>query len=290
MARARRMTSVVAALACLCAPALLSAQRAQPVGAIRPVSIDAASRSDDPQSTVVDSVTRPSRWWTPLASAVLPGSGQLALRQTRAAGYLALDVFEWLQFREARADQRRARAEYQRVARDVARQPCATPCPDGNWDYYEKLEDPKWVGSGRFDVVPGGRVDPETSDSTYNGFVWGLARDLYFPSGVRTLPVTDPAYARALAYYSQRAYGPQFEWSWRDRQQMRSEYRQTVARRNSANRTATNALSVMMANRVFSLVDAYVTLRVHRVRAGGPTEFSATLPWERVPGLTRRRP
>ncbi|MGZ8376918.1 MAG: hypothetical protein ACXW0Z_06710 [Gemmatirosa sp.] len=210
------------------------------------------------------------------------------MRQTRAAGYAALELYTWLQLAESRRDSRRARAEYRRIARDVARQPCAAPCPVGDWDYYERLENPDYVGSGRFDAVPGGAIDPETADSTYNGFVWRLARELYLPAGGQ-VATTDPAYQRALSYYQQRAYGDAYAWSWRDRQNLLGEYRLTVSRQNSADQSTTNALSVLVANRVLSLVDAFVTIRAGRAGPGGPTELNATLPWDRVPGLRRPR-
>lgn len=266
------------------------AQRPRPAGPVRPAAAAHAADSARGVAPLVlaDTLRRATPWWAPVASAVLPGSGQAVMRQTRAAGYAALELYTWLQFAESRRDSRRARGEYRRIARDIARQPCAAPCPDGDWDYYERLENPDFIGSGRFDAIPGGELDPETADSTYNGFVWGLARELYF-GGRASVPTTDPAYQRALAYYRQRAYGDAYLWSWRDRQNLLGEYRLTVNRQNSADRAITNALSVLVANRVLSLVDAFVTVRARRLGPDGPAELSATLPWSRVPGLGRPR-
>ena len=217
---------------------------------------------------------------------MLPGSGQAVTRQTRAAGYLALELYTWLQYRESRHDARRARSEYRRIAREEARKPCVRGCPDGDWDYYERLEKTQYVSSGRFDAIPGGPIDPETADSTYNGSIWRLARDLYFGNRESVAP-SDPAYQRALDYYRSRAYGPEFAWSWRNAQGQQGVYRQSIVQWNRANRSATTALSVALANRVFSLVDAYVTLRLQGGAGGQPAEFSATVPWSRVPGLGR---
>ncbi|MDF1506165.1 hypothetical protein, partial [Roseisolibacter sp. H3M3-2] len=238
-------------------------------------------------AAVADTGRRGAPWWAPLASAVLPGSGQAAMRQTRAAGYLALEAYTWLQYAESKRDARRQRDEYRRIAASTARQPCRAPCPVGDWDYYERLENPDFIGSGRFDAVPGGAVDPETADSTYNGYIWALARDLYM--GGLDKPAADPDYQRALAYYQQRAYPDAFAWSWRNGQAQLAEYRLAIARRNSSDRAAGNALSVVIANRVLSLVDAFVTVRARRLGPGGPAEFSATVPWARVPGLARPR-
>ena len=285
----RRLTLAVASLVAL-SRADAQAPRARAAGIARPqASAHAADSARDVAAQVLaDTLRRATPWWAPVASAVLPGSGQAVMRQTRAAGYAALELYTWLQFAESRRDARRARSEYRRIARDVARQPCAEPCPDGDWNYYERLEDPDFVGSGRFDAIPGGELDPETADSTYNGFVWGLARELYF-GGRATVPTSDPAYQRALGYYRQRAYGDADLWSWRDRQNLLGEYRLTIARQNSADHAATNALSVLVANRVLSLVDAFVTIRARRLGPDGPAEFSATVPWQRVPGLGRPR-
>lgn len=285
----RRLLLAAAGLVTLAATDA-GAQRLRAVGVARPPA--AAQSADSARgvaaAVLADTLRRSVPWWAPVASAVLPGSGQAVMRQTRAAGYAALELYTWLQYAESRRDSRRARAEYRRIARDIARQPCAAPCPDGDWDYYERLESPDFVGSGRFDAVPGGELDPETADSTYNGFVWGLARELYF-GGRATLPTTDPAYQRALAYYRQRAYGDAYFWSWRDRQNLLGEYRLTVARQNSADHAMTNALSVLVANRMLSLVDAFVTVRVRRLGPTGASELSATVPWSRVPGLGRPR-
>jgi hypothetical protein len=282
-----RAAAVALALALAAFAPRAHAQRPTPAGPSRPASAQGAdSAARVAEALAADTLRRALPWWAPLASAVLPGSGQAVMRQTRAAGYAALEAYTWLQFGESRRDARRLRGEYRRIARNTARQPCAAPCPDGDWDYYERLEDPDWVGSGRFDAVPGGGVDPETADSTYNGYVWSLARDLYF-GGRANVPTTDPAYQRALAYYQQRAYRDEYAWSWRNGRAQLSEYR--LASRNSADRAATNALGVVVANRVLSLVDAFVTVRARRLGPNGPAEFSATVPWSRVPGLARPR-
>ena len=285
--RARRLVLTSLTLVAL-ASSRASAQRARMAGPARPAA--AAHEADSARHVAElvrpDTLRRSVPWWAPVASAVLPGSGQAVMRQTRAAGYAALELYTWLQFAESRRDARRARGEYRRIARDIARQPCAAPCPDGDWDYYERLENPDFVGSGRFDVVPGGELDPETTDSTYNGLIWTRARQLFF-GGMASLPTTDPAYQRALAYYRQHAYGDAYLWSWRDRQNLLGEYRLTIKRQNSADRAVTNAMGVLIANRMLSLVDAFVTVRVRRLGPDGRSELSATVPWSRLPGLAR---
>jgi hypothetical protein len=278
-----------AGAALLAYASLAGAQRAVPAGpALRRPAADLDARGSVPHLALADTaLTHRAPWWTPIASAVLPGSGQAVTRQTRAAGYLALELYTWVQYREARNDARRARSEYRRIAREEARKPCLGRCPDGDWDYYELLEKTQYVSSGRFDAIPGGPLDPETADSTYNGSIWNLARELYFGSRTMVQP-GDPAYRRALDYYRSRAYGPEFAWSWRDAQGQQGVYRQAVVQWNRGNRAASTALSVALANRVFSLVDAYVTLRVQGGAGTQPSGFSATVPWSGIPILRRR--
>jgi hypothetical protein len=60
------------------------------------------------------------------------------------------------------------------LAADVARKPFGGAQPVGAWEYYEAME--KYLASGVFDRVPGGAVDPETDETTYNGARWLLAR------------------------------------------------------------------------------------------------------------------
>ena len=65
-----------------------------------------ADRSTVPGGPAVGAVTASRegtragtrRWWAPLASAVVPGTGQLALRQARALACLAVEAFAWVKY------------------------------------------------------------------------------------------------------------------------------------------------------------------------------------------------
>ena len=94
----------------------------------------------------------------------------------------------------------------------------------------------------------------------------------------------DPAsaeYRKAFAFYTTRAVQPQFRWSWRNAQLEQDVYVQTIERANQAARDARLQLGILLANHLLSMVDAYVTLRVHGGlgAAGSPSSVSASLPW-----------
>jgi hypothetical protein len=270
-------------------PLAVWAERAVGGGLPAPVSRTPGMLGRDAIAPADSGRLRPAPWWAPLASVLLPGAGQAVLGQTRAAAYAALDVYTLLQYREATRDATRAAARFRSIARDNARRlpgmPPDAALPDGDWSYYERLEKGceifavVCVSSGAYDREPGGTFAPEIDPATYNGQIWALARRTFWRNP-EVPPATDsPEYARALAFYRQRAEQPAYLWSWRDRQLQFDQYRQTIAQSNAAARTARAALGVMLANRVFSLVDGYATVRVRRFGPGGPNAITVTMPW-----------
>src|SRR5687768_14460271 len=147
-----------------------------------------------------------------LASAVVPGAGQLLLKQRRAAAYLALEAAGLAVYISQTQDGRRQRNRYQEIAGTVARAPFTSNGPPGDWDYYETME--KFVASGNYDVVPGGALDPETDAETYNGAVWLLARQTYWRDAEAPPDVGSAEYAAAVAFYEERAVPPNMRWTW----------------------------------------------------------------------------
>ena len=93
-------------------------------------------------------------WWAPIASGILPGSGQFALGQQRGVAYLVAEGFFVLQAMAAQKDGDRERERYRSVASDVARKPFGGTRPVGSWAYYESMEEK--LESGAFDRIPGG--------------------------------------------------------------------------------------------------------------------------------------
>jgi len=222
---------------------------------------------------------RDSSWWVPLASAVIPGSGQALLGQDRFIAYLALETFALLGYADQHKAQLRATSQYQSLAANVARSQYSSDGPVGSWAYYELME--HWIESGVFNLVPGGTFTPEADVTTYNGAAWLLARQTYWADPNVQPDTTSAAYRKAIAFYLGRAIQPQYRFSWRNAQLEQDVYLQKIQERNQAARDARLQLGILIANHLLSMVDAYVTLRVH----GGlgapasPTSLSATIPW-----------
>lgn len=225
------------------------------------------------------------RWWAPLASAALPGAGQLATGQDRAVAYLAIETFAWLQYGVSLREGRRERDAYRDLARTVARAYFGPDRPVGDFEYYERME--HFVESGAYDIDPADAVlRPELDEATFNGSVWLLARQTYWDDPATAPPADSRAYLDAVAFYQRRAVRPEYRWSWRNAQLEQDLFRRTIASSNDAYRRSVQYLGAVIANHVLSTVDAYVTVRLQT----GPDNrygFNATLPLPR-PG--RRAP
>jgi hypothetical protein len=226
---------------------------------------------------------RTRRWWAPLASAVAPGAGQLALRQDRALAYLAVEAFAWVQYGVALREGQRERGAYRELARTVARAYYGPDRPTGNFEYYERME--HFVESGSYDLDPtDGRLQPELDEATFNGSVWLLARQTYWEDPA-TAPSDDSrAYLDAVAFYERRAVRPEYRWSWRNAQLEQDLFRRTIGTSNDAYRRSVQYLGAVIANHVLSTVDAYVTVRLY-ADEGDRYGFDASLPLS----LPRRR-
>ena len=206
-------------------------------------------------------------WWSPLTSFVIPGAGQAVLGQQRAYAYLVAEGFLVLQAVTAQRDGNRQRILYQSLAADVARKPFGGPFPKGPWDYYESME--KFLESGMYDRLPGGAIEPETNEATFNGARWLLARETYWRDARTAPPVTSEEYKRALAQYQAEAVRDEFRWSWRDAQLQQDVYRQTIANKNHSFQRATNLAGLVGANHLVSLIDAYISVRLRRFGGAG---------------------
>lgn len=217
-------------------------------------------------------------WWAPFASAAVPGSGQAVLSQDRFVGYLAIEAYGWLQYAADSREGRRQRRAYRVLARKVARAYFGPNPPDGDFEYYERME--HFVESGVYDLAPGGELQPETDTTTYNGAQWLLARQTFFDDPETSPDPGSRVYRRALEFYWRRAIRPEFRWSWRNAQLEQDLFGRTIARSNTAFRNSVEDLGLIIANHALSTVDAYVTLRLrHRAGARSPLDISATVPW-----------
>lgn len=208
--------------------------------------------------------------WAPAASALLPGTGQAMLRQSRFVPYLALEAYAWLRYVSDSREARRQRSSYRDVARNVARAGFSSSPPVGSWEYYERME--HYVESGAYDAADTDGLQPESDTLSYNGAVWLLARRTYWADAEQQPDPSSPAYASAVSFYRQRAVTAPYRWSWRGAQLEQDVFRQTIARSNDAYRRAAQELAVVIANHVLSTVDAYVTVRLRARRGAGERE------------------
>ena len=234
-----------------------------------------------------DSAVRASAW-SVLASAVLPGTGQALLRQDRVIAYLAVEAYAWARYRADVREGQRARAAYRRLASEVARRPFSAARPTGDFEYYERME--KFVESGAFDFVEGGDLDPEPDTVTANGAIWLLARQTFWADPFNAPSKDSEEYARAEAFYRERAIGPEYRWSWANAQLEYAEFRRTIRRSNNAYRTSLQDLGLVIANHALSTVDAFITVRLRRQGAAGRSErleLFGSIPFRGPPGGLR---
>jgi hypothetical protein len=193
-----------------------------------------------------------------LLSLALPGAGQHVLGQRRRWIYAAVEIVGWMAFLERRS----AGADYRDRYRDHAWEAGRIQTGgrlDGDFEYYERMSD--WARSGFFDTDPGtAGVQPETDSTTYNGSVWELAGQIYLPGGA-IVPVTDPAYQAALAYYGERAYPTPFLWDWTGAPGGMQRLADLIDESDSRFRQATTALGAVIANHLVSAADAYISSR-----------------------------
>lgn len=235
------------------------------VGVTRPVdaSESAASRRGPSLATAT------------LASAVLPGAGQALLRSGRAFIYAGIEALGWVRYSRQQNDGDRLRTRYRELSRTVARAAFNPAGPDGDWDYYERME--KFAASGAYDGVPGGDVDPESDPSTYNGSIWLLARQTYWRDP-NTPPIpSSPEFQSALAFYTRRAVPADLRWSWVGAAEGFQQYRSSVAASNTAFKRAEQTAGLIIANHILSAVDAYVAVRMRLSNSvGGGTTLGFT--------------
>ena len=145
-----------------------------------------------------DSARARSIYVRPLASLLVPGTGQLMAGQDRGAVYLAAEVYLLSRYLQLDHQATQEAQRYQDLAFDVARRTFQPMGKDTVFEYYEQMG--RFVESGAYDVDgPGGAFVPEPDTRTYNGSVWLLARRTFWADP--NVP-PDPAswqYAQALA-------------------------------------------------------------------------------------------
>lgn len=267
-----------------------------PAGIARPAS-DRTARDHGAAATGTAKIARSSdaagvhrEWWAPVASAVVPGSGQARLGQDRFVGYMAIEGFLWIRYLTDRRAGIDARNAYREMAVRVSRAGFPGPKPQGNFEYYERME--HWIASGVYDSDPGAGFVPESDTTTFNGKMWSIARTTYWSDPRVPPPVGSPQYEAALRFYRQNAVTPEYQWSWRSAPLHQDVYRRSVRAANDGFRHAVQDIGAVIANHVLSTVDAYISLRL---QLGQSTEsgasnigIGATVPFETIDRLASR--
>jgi hypothetical protein len=100
-------------------------------------------------------------------------------------------------------------------------------------------------------------LQPESDPDTYNGAIWNLAQDLFFPPDGAA--PGSPAWERALAYYRDRAYGETFLWDWTGNPGSQDEMTRLIERSDTRFRQATLVLGAVLLNHLVAAVDAWVS-------------------------------
>jgi hypothetical protein len=268
------------------APTPLSAQHHEPVALQRQLAVQGAVAAGRTPGPLRDSLDRaPPPWILPLPSLLVPGTSQALLKQKRAVAYLALEGYLLFRATSAQRSGNLDRASYHRLAAEVARAPFGGPLPEGSWEYYEAMK--AYVESGRFDMSPGGVLQPETDERTFNGAQWLLARETFWQDAQASPGVWSDEYQRALAFYAQRAVRDEFRWSWQDAPEKQALYRETITSANRNYKRAMHLAGAVAANHLLSVFDAYMAVRLRRSGREQPWAGAVLTPGVRfVEGVT----
>lgn len=209
-------------------------------------------------------------------SLVVPGLSQYRQGNRRWLLYAGTELLSALLYLDARADSRSHRSSYRDFAWSRARLGISSqPRMDGSFEYYETLS--QWNSSGVWDADPArAGLQPESDPGTYNGWIWGLARDV-FNVGTSD-PEESPGYGRALEYYRERGYGPPFLWEWRRSGADREAYRALISESDRRAADARRALWMLTANHLFSAIDGFITARLAAMPPNGRLGLVARLP------------
>ncbi len=207
-------------------------------------------------------------WVRPVASLAVPGAGQLMGGSDRAALYLVAEAFFLTRYLSLQHDAAQGADQYRDLAFKVARGGFAPEIRDTVFDYFEAMG--KYIESGPFDTDAGPALVPPADEQTFNGRIWLLARQTFFPKPDSVPDPGSPAYAAALNFYRRRAVGPDFQWSWRSAAIEQDLFRQTIRSSDEAFRRARQQLGLLLANHLLSAIDALVSSRLqHRGSAKG---------------------
>jgi hypothetical protein len=220
-------------------------------------------RSGESQEMITDSAVAKGRrrfWVRPVASFLVPGSGQVLARQDRAAIYIGTEVYALTRFIQLTVSSHRDASRFRDIAFQVARSAFAPMRRDTVFEYFETMQ--RYMESGQFDLDPGPAFAPEVDTTTYNGSVWMTARRTYWPDPNMAPALGSPAYARAVQFYETHAVGPGYLWSWNNSEQQLTEFKETIQKSDNAFRRAQDQVGILLANHLVSAVDAFISSRL----------------------------
>jgi hypothetical protein len=218
----------------------------------------AASQTPPPESIAV--IARRTFWVRPVASLLVPGTGQFLAHQDRGAVYVATELYALTRFIQLTIASHRDARRFRDLAFQAARAPFNPTSRDTVFEYFETMQ--RFVESGQFDRDPGPLFAPELDTTTYNGSVWLLARRTYWRDPNLPPDPSSPEYGRAVLFYEGHAVGPGYEWSWRNAQQELGVFRETMRNSDNAFRDAQDQLGLLLANHLVSAVDAFISRRL----------------------------
>lgn len=214
-----------------------------------------------PLRAQIDSAAlREQSWVRPLASLLLPGTGQALSGQDRAAVYGAVEIYVLSRYIQLQHDANVNADLYHQLAFAVAQRGFAAVRRDTIFEYYETME--KFTASGRFNTGAGPGLNPETDPTTYNGSVWLLARRTYWADPNIPPPPNTPQYQAALSFYVQHAVGPAYQWTWQSASLQQQAFRDLIRTSDNGYRNAQGALGLLLANHVVSALDALISNRL----------------------------
>jgi hypothetical protein len=196
----------------------------------------------------------------PLASLIVPGSGQLLAGQDRGAVYLAAEIYLLSRYLQLDHYATQEAQRYQDLAFDVARRTFQPTQRDTVFEYYEQMD--RFVESGAYDADTGSAFVPESDARTYNGSVWLLARRTFWEDPNVPPDPTSPPYWKALQFYQARAVSANFQWSWHEHSLEHQVFRDYLRRSDNAFRRAQSQIGLLLANHLVSAIDALVSARM----------------------------
>ena len=201
-----------------------------------------------------------------VASAVLPGAGQVLQGSERGAIYVVAEALFLTRAVQRINDGRRERDRYRTLALQVARSAFGGVRTDTAFSYYDKVG--KFIESGPFSEAAAA-LAPPSDTLTFNGSVWLLARRTFLADPDNPDAADSAELERALEFYREHSAGPEFVWSWRNAGLEQDVFRQSIRASDDAFRRATTNLGLLLANHMLSAADAFVSRRIGS--GGGPS-------------------